>query len=888
MPLPSRVSAWRIAGQASTLLGLALIVALWAMLYTTSSMQARIEQQEASLDLQNMARLFERNSSEVLSQIDRVAQFLRDGIEEDGGVANFARHVARARILSNLTVQIAVADARGDIIASNMGLPQGPPINISDREHFHVHVSSSTDRLFISPPVFGRVSSKWTVQLSRRVRSRDGGFNGALIVSLSPEMLARASSGINLDRRYRVDIVGLDGIVRASAGTAPLPMAKAINETELAQRMKVSEGDAFIARESPDGPLRLIAFQRLEDYPLAVAASINLAHTNSGVSHTILARLWPTAILTFVIVAALLYNGRRYISAERLRAAALLAAEQATARNANQLSLTLANMDQGIIMVDADRRIAVINSRAAKLLDLPSNHAEIGAGFDAAVDFLHSMQAFGSDATAQDHEQRFRAAQRDQISTCYDTVGPGGSILEIRTELLDDGGFVRTISDVTSRRTAEAKVRHLAHHDTLTGLANRMTFREHLSATARSATQDAPVAAYVLDLDRFKLVNDTLGHPVGDRLLKLVAERLRHCVRSDDLVSRLSGDEFAIIQHLGVTADGCEALARRILKTVAAPYLIDGREVCIGVSVGIATAPEHGAEPDDLLAAADLALYRAKREGRGQFRIFTPEISAEVVERRQIEDDLRGAVDRGEFELHYQPIVNTDGGKPSSFEALIRWNHPTRGLVQPNRFIAIAEEIGVLVEMGGWALMQACRDASQWREDWPVAVNLSPVQLKTGDFAALVATALETSGLKPERLVLEITESTLLEQDEANIALLRDLRAMGVRIALDDFGQGYASLGYLLKFPFDLVKIDRNFVARLGDDGAEDSTALVRAMLDVATALNIRAVAEGVETELQLRTLRGLGCRLAQGFLFGQPVPVRDLNLGATEEAEAA
>lgn len=801
---------------------------------------------------------------------------MRDGVEEDRGIAHFDRIVAKARILSKLAIQVAIADAQGNTIASTMDLPKGAPVNISDREHFHYQMTNNGDDVFVSPPVFGRVSGSWSVQLTRRLRKPDGSFDGAVVMSLAPEVLARASSPTALTKRYRVDLVGLDGIVRASDGDGKLPLAKVISDDDVMSRLRNEDGDAFPAADDPRAPPRIYAVKHLESFPLAIIASIPRAMHN-GALRVLMARFGPTVLLTLIIVAAMLYSGHRYIEVEKARAAALMKSEFAAARKAHELSVTLANMDQGIIMVDRDRRIAVINARAAELLSLPAQLREPGASFDAAVDDLKAKGAFGTSQDGEAREARFRAATPDQIVTCYDGTVGSDTILEIRTERLDDGGFVRTVSDVTQRRQAEAKVRHLAQHDALTGLANRVTFRDELVTGTAAATREQPLAAYVLDLDRFKLVNDTLGHPVGDRLLKLVAERLRRCVRNGDLVSRLSGDEFAILQSSGATPESCEQLATRILQTVAAPYHIDGREICVGVSVGIATAPEHGSDPDELMTAADLALYKAKREGRGKFCVFTPQISAEVVQRRTIEQDLRGAAERGEFMLHYQPVIDVADGHPASFEALVRWQHPTRGLVSPAEFIHIAEEIGVITDIGRWVLETACREAATWPEPLSVAVNLSPVQFKDRNLDEIIIAALEAAQLSPSRLILEITETTLMQQDDETVALLQRLRRAGIVIALDDFGQGYASLGYLLKFPFDKIKIDRHFIQRLGQTGAEDSTAVVRAMLDVATALGIAAIAEGVETQAQLDCLKSLGCGKAQGFLFSRPVPPNDL-----------
>ena len=432
------------------------------------------------------------------------------------------------------------------------------------------------------------------------------------------------------------------------------------------------------------------------------------------------------------------------------------------------------------------------------------------------------------------------------------------------------------VIDVTERRRAEARISHMAHHDALTDLPNRLLFRERLDeALVRMRRHDEGLAILCLDLDHFKDVNDTLGHPVGDKLLRAVARRLSGALRESDVVARLGGDEFAIIQTSIATPEDASHFAIRLVELIGEPYDIDGHHVIVGASVGIALAPGDGDNPDRLLKNADMALYRAKGDGRGTFRFFEPEMDARVQARRALELDLRKALVAGEFEMFYQPLVNLSDNAVTGFEALLRWRHPVRGMVSPADFIPLAEEIGLIVPLGEWVLRQACAEAATWPDHVKVAVNLSPVQFKSRNLLPAVMMALASSGLPATRLELEITESVLLSESEANLATLHQLRALGVRISMDDFGTGYSSLSYLRTFPFDKIKIDQSFVRELSASG--DCMAIVRAVAGLGSSLGIPTTAEGVETDEQLEWLRGEGCTEVQGYLFSPPRPAHEI-----------
>jgi diguanylate cyclase (GGDEF)-like protein len=417
-----------------------------------------------------------------------------------------------------------------------------------------------------------------------------------------------------------------------------------------------------------------------------------------------------------------------------------------------------------------------------------------------------------------------------------------------------------------------ADLSHLAHHDALTGLANRVLFRSHLEQALDQARRDGvAVAVLYLDLDLFKNVNDALGHETGDLLLKTVAARLRGCVQDGSIIARLGGDEFAVLPPPIRVPQECAVLASRIVREVGAPYDIDGHEIIIGTSIGIALSDAGPAAADQLMKHADMALYRAKADGRATFRFFEPEMDVQLQARRALEADLRRALANDEFELHYQPQVDLRSNEVSGFEALLRWRHPDRGMVSPAEFIPVAEDIGLIVPLGEWVLNEACTTAAAWPRDTKVAVNLSPVQFRNGALVRSVRKALAGAGLAASRLELELTETALFQENEATLETLHQLRALGVRIALDDFGTGYSSLSYLRSFPFDKIKIDQSFVRELST--RPDCLVIVRSIVGLGAGLKMSITAEGVETEDQLLQVRAAGCTEVQGYYFGRPEP---------------
>ncbi len=528
-------------------------------------------------------------------------------------------------------------------------------------------------------------------------------------------------------------------------------------------------------------------------------------------------------------------------------------------------------------MFDRDKRLVVFNRRYAEMYNIPLD--KITPGMELAEVLRQRLDAGNTPIGGANVflDKRLDIAAENE-ACAFDVEMADGRTIFVRHQPTTDGGWVATHEDVSEQRRQWAQIQHLAAHDPLTNLPNRILFEQHLADVHARIQRREKIGVLCVDLDHFKNVNDELGHAAGDAALKNASQILIDCVREGDVVARVGGDEFVVIAgHLEHSSDAA-LIARRIVERISEPMEIEGRPVLIGASVGIAIAPLDGEDGYSLLKRADLAMYRAKSEGRGGYNFYEAELDAALQVRRNFETSLRNALLKDEFRLMFQPLLNLDSQRVCAFEALIRWQHPERGLLAPAAFIGAAEESGLIVPMGEWVLRHACRAAVDWPEPISLAVNLSPAHFKKGrNLVKHVKSALEAAGLSPKRLELEITESVLLADDECAVRTLHELKQLGVRIALDDFGTGYSSLSYLRRFPFDKIKIDRSFVH--GCEDSADGLAIVKAVIVLGRSLGMATTAEGVETDAQLEIIRAEGCTEAQGFLFSKPLPA-----GAAEE----
>jgi diguanylate cyclase (GGDEF)-like protein len=554
------------------------------------------------------------------------------------------------------------------------------------------------------------------------------------------------------------------------------------------------------------------------------------------------------------------------------------------------LDTAINNMGEGLCMFDAQKRLVVCNDRYAAMYQLPPEMLMVGTSHREII--MHRimsgvLKGEASDIAANQLISALGALPTNVTSSRIDELADGRLVCVTRQPMAG-GGWVATHLDVTEQRRSEARITHMATHDELTDLPNRALLRQHLEHAFAMTRRGGPdLAVLMLDLDHFKEVNDTLGHPAGDTLLQAVATRLRECVRETTLIARLGGDEFAVIEYVTNAVIETTELAERIREALCEPFDLDGHRVTTGTSIGIAIAPRDGADSDDILKSADLALYSAKDCGRGSFRFFAPELDLLMRARRNLEREMRNALANGEFELYYQPFVNADSGAIIGYEALLRWHHPRRGLVLPAEFIPLAEETGLIVPLGEWVLTTACAEAAKWPASLKIAVNVSPAQFRSRSLVPNVVGALAASGIAPRQLEIEVTETVIMHDSEPVFVALYQLRKLGVRIALDDFGTGYSSLSFLQKFPFDKIKIDRSFVSELSG-AKEESRLIARAVVRFAVSLGKTTTAEGIEAREQLDVLRAEGCMELQGYYFGRPTRASEVAQMVFEQAQTA
>jgi diguanylate cyclase (GGDEF)-like protein len=846
--------------RSSAIFGVFIIAMLWAGVVIKYVGDVQEDRREAERTNINFAMVFEENVLRSIGEIDKALLYLRRSIETRKDTTDYNTIANTTDVLSEIIVQVAIIDANGIMRASNAGPQPAPVTDLSDREHYKVHVGTNEDKLFISKPVVGRISGRWSVQCSRRFSNSDGSFAGVVVASLNPEHLTKFYDKIDFGTSASISLIGSDGVVRSSGGSAGgYALGQNLNGTNLFARMQVGANATF-EDDGAVGGDHLVTIRKVRDNPLWVSVGVDKDEIYKGSWTTLELNAIAAAVLTLMTLAAM----------ERI-----LRTESKGRREAEQLQLTLENMSQGIMLVTKDLQIPIINRRCAELLDLPPDLIAQPPRFDQFGEFqarIGDPPAAGAGAAAA------AGSAPGQVVISERTI-PNGAVIEVRSGQLPDGGFVQTFTDITKRREAEAHVARLASEDPLTGLPNRRVFSAALDrmsechgAAGNGVPRPGEFSVLFLDLDRFKVVNDTLGHRVGDLLLQEVAARLKGGLQAGDLLARLGGDEFAIVVSSATSRADIESVAGRLTEMISQPYEIDGHRIRSSVSIGIAIGPRDGANADDLLMAADLALYAVKATARGNYRFYEKSMNEEITDRRQIEMDLREAIERNELELHYQPIVDLRRNVVTGFEALARWCHPVRGMVPPAVFIPVAEDSGLILPLGTWALTEACRRAAEWPAPLKVAVNLSPVQISTPNLDEVIKSILTETGLAPHRLELEITERLFMEDSEKTLSALHRLKQLGVRISMDDFGTGYSSLSYLRSFPYDKIKVDRAFVSDLA--AGTEHVVIVQAVVSIARALGMTTTAEGVETVGQKEFLAALGCDEAQGYLFSAPVTI--------------
>jgi diguanylate cyclase (GGDEF)-like protein len=817
------------------------------------------------------AEVLAEHTARTFEAVDRTlseVELIRRDVESGRYATTEAVREAMRRLQQASPVLIALGwtNAAGDVEAHSYP-GAAPRLNIAQLPHFIAQRDNPTGGLFIAPPFRSLATGKWITAGSRRLSNPDGSFAGILTATLDQSYFTATYRAIRLDNGGAALLIHRDGTILAREPPAPDAIGRNFSSGPLLSRyLPQSDAGSFSGISVVDGVDRIVGYKAVPGLPLVVVVSYDRAAVLQPFYDYVYAHFPVAALLALVIMLATLL---------------LAKLNRRLAAKSNLLELTLENMSQGLCMFDRNQRLVVCNRTYAEMYALSPEQTAPGTTLRS---ILEARVAAGqSPADAREYiDKRLAEVARPEPYYAVNHLRDG-RVIAVMHQPKRDGGWVAIHQDITAQKRVEAEVAHMARHDGLTDLANRTLFMEKIDeALARLRRGGERFSVFMIDVDRFKAINDSLGHPVGDALLKAVAQRLRAAIRETDIVARFGGDEFAILQTLAADQkDGAVALATRILEAINEPYDLDGYKAAIGASIGIAHAPDDGGSADELLKNADLALYRVKAAGRNGFRFFEAKMETEARSRHALENDLRAALARGEFELHYQTIVAFATRRVCGAEALVRWRHPELGIIPPDRFIPIAEETGLIVALGEWIIRRACVEAAHWPADIKLAINLSPLQFGKGDLAEIVAGALADSDFAPERLELEITESVLLQHDEENIATLHRLKRLGVSIVLDDFGTGYSSLTYLHMFPFDKIKIDRSFVHKLSTSA--ECAAIVCAVIGLGGSLGIETVAEGVETAEQFALLRVAGCSQAQGYLFSRPVPAAALDFAHSE-----
>ncbi len=846
--------------------GIALLCAGIVAAVGWSAWQAREQALATAVHrVSNLSTILKGHTARTLGEIDLL---LRLTAEEraDRQLRTTSSLVSAALRDPQRVLGIRVLDPRtGDLVQVGGAVPaSGPAI---DAEALAAHADPARGGLWIGDPVRDPDRDGWVFGMSRRFRDEARALDVIVMAVVDGALFRDAYQQIDVGRSGAVTVFNARMVVlgRQPNGDGQIGRRFAQLGVFRTPNLERREGVYVNDGSAVDGVRRIVAFQRLGEFPLTITAALAVEDVLAAWRRDTLraAALTPVAILVLVAFGALLDREIRRRST----------AETQARQESAVLEATLENMDQGIMMIDENLHVQVFNRRAAELLDLPDEFLATKPHF---FEVTRRQFETGDFANADEAFRRWvRSGGLSIVHHSYERERPNGMVLEIRTVPLPGGGAVRTYTDITARKQDQRRIERMANHDELTGLANRARLRERLAeALGACAAAETPVAVLCLDLDQFKTVNDTLGHSTGDALLKAVAERISAETGGRDLVARLGGDEFAILLVGAEARAQAGTLAGRLVDVLSRPFTVDGQVLTVGTSIGIAVAPGDGLEPDGLMKNADLALYKAKGDGRGTFRFFEAAMDREVQTRRVLERDMREALAAGDFALHYQPQLDLASNRIVGFEALVRWHHRERGPVSPADFIPVAEETGLIVPLGEWVLREACREAAAWPKDVRISVNISAVQFRHRNLVQVVMSALAGAGMPPSRLELEITESVLMQESEASVSILHQLRALGVRIAMDDFGTGYSSLSYLRRFPFDKIKIDRSFVRDLTPDS--ESVAIVRAIVGLGRSLGIATTAEGVETAEQLAIIRSEGCTEMQGYLLSPPRPARE------------
>ncbi|HEX2828672.1 MAG TPA: EAL domain-containing protein [Burkholderiales bacterium] len=872
-PRAARQAVSRLAGMLARLHGietavvavsLAIIGALWWAAVFQSDRERQQVIDAAMRQNSNLVIAFEEQTVRTIRDVEEALLLLGREYERSGKAVDIAGLIEDGLIDGRLFTNIVVVDEHGDLVVSSQALV---PLNIADREYFKAHAADPGPELKIGKPLVSRSYQNAAIPMSRRIDKPDGRFGGVVSALVDPRYFLHFYEKANIGEQGLIHLVGLDGIARARRAGNVATVGVDMSGSTLIKAARVANSGSFITAGRVEGVPRLQSFRRIGEYPLIVAVATSEAEVLAPTIRNRRNYFVAAGALSFVVVlfAALLLAA----VSRRNRALVALSASE------TQFRATFEQAAIGIAHTTLEDRFLRVNEKLCSMVGY-SREELLGMS-------MHDLSHPDEVGKGAVNRKRLIAGEIDTISAERRCVCKDGSIKWLHRTISmvrDPGGepayFIRVAEDITERKRLEHALQHTATHDKLTDLPNRSLIHDRLRHALEQATRrERAVGVMFIDLDRFKIVNDTLGHAMGDRLLQTVAERLKACVRGEDTVGRLGGDEFAIVLTELASAGDAEVVAQKVLDALSGTLDLDGHEAYVTASIGIATYPLDGADADSLIRNADVAMYRAKAAGKNTFQLYSRALDGQAAARLEMENRLRYAIPRSELVLHFQPKADVRTGAVTGVEALLRWRMSADTLVPPAKFIPLLEDTGLIVPVGEWVLRAACSQLREWADagigDVPIAVNLSAVQLRHENITDVVRRALDDHGVPAHLLELEITESAAMENPEAAAAALRTLKALGVRIAIDDFGTGYSSLAYLKRFPIDAVKLDRAFTTGVTED-AEDAS-IAEAVITLSHALGLIVVAEGVETADQAAFLGHRGCDEMQGYYVARPMP---------------
>lgn len=841
-----------------------IAVVLLAVIWGTTASLIAVERASAARAITSsslvIAEAYEAQVVRALREIDQTLKFVQFAHERGNGNVDLSGLKARGLLLADLLFVVTVTDSSGRVTASTRPTDRGV---VADQDYFQV--SRERDTIAISRPQLG-ADREWKLHFSRRFASPDGSFAGAVIATVPAAYFVSGYEDARLGDKGVLALLGTDGVFRARRSGDRVYFDEWINYRKAAN---TGDGAPRLARNEWDGESRYTTVRELFEFPVAVVVGLSEGEQMAAVDGR--ARTYLLRATGGSLVLMLLLFGLAFLSWQLTR----------TRLQAGRVLQAIESSVNAILITDINKPNTPIEYANPAFEKMTGYSAEEAIGRDTK--FL-----LGQD-TDQPALQDIRLAIKEQreghavLRNFRKDGTPFWNDLTIAPVKNDKGEvthFVEVMNDVTEAKNYEEALAHQANFDTLTGLANRNLLQDRLHQAIATARRDgSSVAAIFLDVDNFKVVNDNFGHRVGDELLQKIAARLTGIVRESDTVARLGGDEFVLVMHsesgeLHAVESDITAMVDKVHAAVSLPMQMEGRPMRPTISIGVSLYPHDGNDADTLLRHADAAMYRAKELGRNRYQFFTAEVQERIQRRLELHTSLRLALDRGEFELHYQPQVGLKGGEIVATEALLRWRHPEKGLIAPAQFIAFAEETGLIIPIGTWVLNEACRQNKAWQDAGlpkiPIAVNMSAKQCEQEDVDLVVREALERSGLDPRYLELEITESLSMANPGESVPLMKRLKETGVTLSIDDFGTGFSNLSYLRRFPVDRLKIDLSFVREITTDPG--SLAISEAIIQMSHSLNLQVIAEGVETQDQLDLLEARKCDMIQGYFFSPPL----------------